>query len=97
MNACLRASAARIAKLRRLGLVSGQRLRVVTRRDAVELAARADPGLPDGLVFIPFAYREAAANLLTDLRLDPDGKIPGFKYCAARLEPMELATAGAGA
>ena len=72
---------------RRLGLASGQRLRVVTRRGAVELLARADPGLPDGLVFIPFAYREAAANLLTDPRLDPDGKIPGFKYCAARLEP----------
>ncbi len=83
--------------LRRLGLVSGQRLRVVTRRGAVELAARADPGLPDGLVFIPFAYREAAANLLTDPRLDPDGKIPGFKYCAARLEPMGCETAGSGA
>jgi formate dehydrogenase major subunit len=85
------------ADLRRLGLASGQRLRVVTRRGAVELLARADPGLPDGLVFIPFAYREAAANLLTDPRLDPDGKIPGFKYCAARLEPMGLATAGSGA
>ncbi len=73
--------------LRRLGLASGERLRVVTRRGTVELLARADPGLPDGLVFIPFAYREAAANLLTDPRLDTDGKIPGFQYCAARLEP----------
>jgi formate dehydrogenase major subunit len=39
------------------------------------------------MVFIPFAYREAAANLLTDPKLDPFGKIPGFKYCAARVEP----------
>ena len=74
------------AELRRLGVASGDRLRVATRRGAVELAARADPGLPEGLAFIPFAYREAAANLLTDPRLDPDARIPGFKYCAARVE-----------
>jgi formate dehydrogenase major subunit len=34
---------------------------------------------------MPFAYREAAANLMTDPRLDPVGKIPEFKYCAARV------------
>jgi formate dehydrogenase major subunit len=50
------------------------------------LWAREDPGLPDGVAFIPFAYREAAANLLTHPQLDPYGKIPGFKYCAARVE-----------
>ena len=74
------------AELRRLGLAAGERLRVATRRGAVELWARADPGLPEGVVFIPFAYREAAANLLTHPQLDPHGKIPGFKYCAARVE-----------
>ena len=74
------------AELRRLGLRSGERVRVTSRRGAVDLMARADPGLPDGLAFIPFAYREAAANLLTDPHLDPDGRIPGFKYCAARVE-----------
>ena len=43
--------------------------------------------MPDGVVFIPFAYVEAAANLLTNPKLDPFGKIPEFKYCAARVEP----------
>jgi formate dehydrogenase major subunit len=38
------------------------------------------------MVFVPFAYREAAANLMTDPRLDPFGKIPEFKYCAARVQ-----------
>jgi formate dehydrogenase major subunit len=76
------------AELRRLGLAPGARLRVATRRGAVECAAREDPGLPEGMVFIPFAYREAAANLLTAPKLDPFGKIPGFKYCAARVEPV---------
>lgn len=74
------------ADLTRLGLVPGDRLRVATRRGAVECAARADPAVPDGLVFLPFAFREAAANLLTDPRLDPAGKIPGYKLCAARVE-----------
>jgi formate dehydrogenase major subunit len=69
-----------------LGIAPGARLRLVTRRGAVELTARADPALPDRLVFLPFAYREAAANLLTNPALDPMGKIPEFKYCAVRVE-----------
>jgi formate dehydrogenase major subunit len=74
------------AALRRLGIAPGGRLRLSTRRGTVELTARADPGLPEGLVFVPFAYREAAANLLTNPQLDPHGKIPEFKYCAVRVE-----------
>ncbi len=73
--------------LARLGLSPGQRLRLATRRGAIELDARADPALPEGLVFVPFVYREAAANLLTNPQLDPWGKIPEFKYCAVRVEP----------
>jgi formate dehydrogenase major subunit len=74
------------ADLSRLGLAPGERLRLATRRGVIELAARADPSLPEGLIFVPFAYREAAANLLTNPQLDPWGKIPEFKYCAARVE-----------
>jgi formate dehydrogenase major subunit len=62
-------------------------VRVSTRRGVVELSARQDDAVPDGVVFIPFAYVEAAANLLTNPALDPFGKIPEFKYCAARVEP----------
>ncbi len=43
-------------------------------------------------MFIPFAYAEAAANLLTNPALDPFGKIPEFKYCAAKVERAEPAT-----
>jgi formate dehydrogenase major subunit len=74
-------------ELARLGIAPGGRLRLATRRGSVEVAARADAALPPGLVFLPFAYREAAANLLTNPQLDPDGKIPEFKYCAVRVEP----------
>ena len=75
--------------LEKLGLKPGDMLRVTTRRGEVELAARQDDAIPDGVVFIPFAFVEAAANLLTNPALDPFGKIPEFKFCAAKVEPAE--------
>jgi formate dehydrogenase major subunit len=81
------------ATLRRLGVQAGERVRVTTRRGAIMLTVRVDAGLPEGLAFMPFAYREAAANLLTHPALDPIGKIPGFKYCAARIERAEAMAA----
>jgi formate dehydrogenase major subunit len=72
----------------KLGIQPGDMVRVTTRRGVVELAARQDDGMPDGVVFIPFAFVEAAANLLTNPALDPFGKIPEFKFCAAKVEPV---------
>jgi len=69
----------------RLGLQAGQRICVASRRGQVELVVRQDNGTPLGVVFIPFAYVEAAANELTNAALDPFGKIPEFKYCAVRV------------
>jgi formate dehydrogenase major subunit len=76
----------------KLGIKPGDPIRVSTRRGVVELAARQDDAIPDGVVFIPFAYVEAAANLLTNPALDPFGKIPEFKFCAARVEAVDPAT-----
>ncbi len=76
------------AELRRLGIAAGDQVRVRTRRGVIELKARADSAVAPGMVFIPFCYAEAAANLLTNPQLDPFGKIPEFKYCAARVEPV---------
>jgi formate dehydrogenase major subunit len=47
---------------------------------------RADRDVPENMVFMPFCYAEAAANLLTNPALDPFGLIPEFKFCAARVE-----------
>ncbi len=74
--------------LQKLGVAAGARIRVSTRRGAITLKARADRDVAEGLVFIPFAFAEAAANLLTNPQLDPFGKIPEFKFCAARVEPV---------
>jgi formate dehydrogenase major subunit len=70
----------------KLGIAPGDMIRVETRRGAVELHSRQDDAIPDGVVFIPFAFVEAAANLLTNPKLDPFGKIPEFKFCAAKVE-----------
>ena len=75
-------------ELKRLGLDAGAMARVETRRGAVEIRVREDRDVPDGMVFIPFCYAEAAANLLTNPALDPFGKIPEFKFCAARVGPL---------
>jgi formate dehydrogenase major subunit len=69
----------------RLKIRAGEMLNVASRRGEIALQVRIDEGTPDNTVFIPFAYAEAAANLLTNAALDPFGKIPEFKYCAVRL------------
>ncbi|PUE45471.1 formate dehydrogenase subunit alpha [Limnohabitans sp. 2KL-1] len=74
------------ADLQRWGLVPGDRVTIASRRGQVRLQVRQDDGTPLGTVFIPFAYQEAAANLLTNAALDPFGKIPEFKFCAVRIE-----------
>jgi formate dehydrogenase major subunit len=38
------------------------------------------------MIFMPFCFAESPANKLTNPKLDPFGKIPEFKYCAARVE-----------
>ena len=68
-----------------IGARPGDLVTVESRRGRIGLHARADEAVPRGAVFIPFAYYEAAANLLTNPVLDPFGKIPEFKYCAVRV------------
>ncbi len=75
-------------ELDRLGVPPGGFIRVSTRRGTVVLKARADRDVAEGMVFIPFCFAEAAANLLTNPQLDPMGKIPEFKFCAAKVEPV---------
>jgi formate dehydrogenase major subunit len=75
--------------LARHDIEPGDLMRVTTRRGSIELTARADMAVQEGTVFIPFAYVEAAANILTNPQLDPYGKIPEYKYCAVKIGPAE--------
>jgi formate dehydrogenase major subunit len=69
-----------------LGIEDGEEVTVRSRRGAIRLPARAGDAVQRGSVFIPFHFREAAANMLTNDALDPFGKIPEFKFCAVRVE-----------
>ncbi|WP_386679195.1 formate dehydrogenase subunit alpha [Loktanella sp. R86503] len=80
--------------LRRLGVAPGAVVELATRRGAIRIMARADRAVAADMVFLPFAFVEAAANLLTNPSIDPYGKIPEFKYAAVRvsaINPAELA------
>jgi formate dehydrogenase major subunit len=84
-----------------MGLAPGDVITVRSRRGEVAIHLRRDDGTPNGAVFIPFAYYEAAANQLTNPALDPFGKIPEFKYCAVQVlrggTPRPAAGYGTGA
>ena len=77
-------------EIKRRGLAAGSSVMVETRRGAISAALRIDPDMPDGMVFVPFAFNEGAANRLTNPALDPYGKIPEFKLCAARLVAAKM-------
>lgn len=72
--------------LARLGIADGSKVTVRSRRGAIRLRVRQSIDVQPGSVFIPFHFREAAANVLTVDQLDPYGKIPEFKFCAVRIE-----------
>ena len=79
--------------LRRLGVEPGGMVRLSTRRGTITVMARADRAVSPEMVFLPFAFVEAAANILTNPALDPYGKIPEFKFAAVRVEAVDATVA----
>jgi formate dehydrogenase major subunit len=69
-----------------LGVRDGDQVRVTSRRNSMLIAVRISHRVRHRQVFVPFHFREAAANLLTNPVLDPYAKIPEFKVCAVRVE-----------
>ena len=86
--------------LRHISAFAGDLITIESRRGKIALMARADEGIPIGSIFIPFAYYEAAANMLTNPALDPFGKIAEVKYCAVRVskggKAIETSSYGGG-
>jgi predicted molibdopterin-dependent oxidoreductase YjgC len=64
------------------------RIKVVSRRGAIEIKPEITSRVPEGTLFIPFHFAEAAANALTIDALDPVAKIPEYKVCAVRIEKV---------
>jgi predicted molibdopterin-dependent oxidoreductase YjgC len=69
------------------GIRNGDPVKVQSRRGEVVLRATVTEKTTVGVVFIPFHFVEAAANLLTNDALDPQAKIPEFKACAVQVFP----------
>ena len=76
------------ASLKKIGCKAGDNVQVTSRRGTIFLQTRATSAMQEDMIFIPFAYHEAAANLLTNPKLDPVGKIPEFKFCAVKVESL---------
>ncbi len=76
-----------------MGFERGQQVTVETRRGAITLMLRADRDVTPGMLFMPFCYSEAPANVLTNPSLDPFGKIPEFKFSAARIVSAAITAA----
>jgi formate dehydrogenase major subunit len=77
----------------RLGLDDGDVAKVSSRRGTIRLETKVSHREAPGNCFIPFHFREAAANLLTIDEIDPFGKIPEFKFCAVRIERADQSPA----
>ncbi|SMX23321.1 formate dehydrogenase subunit alpha [Boseongicola aestuarii] len=75
--------------LRKLSVEPGGHVRLTTRRGTITLMARADRAVAPDMVFVPFAFVEAAANILTNSAIDPYGKIPEFKFAAVKVEKAD--------
>ncbi|WP_299727649.1 formate dehydrogenase subunit alpha [uncultured Tateyamaria sp.] len=79
--------------LRKLGVPAGGVVRLTTKRGSIEIMAREDRAVAPDMVFVPFAFVEAAANILTNPAVDPYGKIPEFKFSAVKVEAVTGAVA----
>ena len=72
--------------LRKLGVTPGEYVILTTKRGSISIMARQDRAVSPDMVFLPFAFVEAAANILTNPAVDPYGKIPEFKFSAVKVE-----------
>jgi len=74
------------ADAKNIRVKDGDRVKVTSRRGSIVLPARVGSRVDTGVLFIPFHFWEAAANVLTNPASDPTAGIPEFKVCAVRLE-----------
>jgi len=76
----------------KLGVASDDLVEVASRRGELVAKVLVTDKSPAGTVFMTFHFREAAANLLTVSALDPVAKIPEYKVCAVKIEPVKVAS-----
>ncbi|WOF16205.1 formate dehydrogenase subunit alpha [Methanoplanus sp. FWC-SCC4] len=75
----------------KLGIADKEIIRAITRRGEVEVPAKVTDDIMKGVMFMPFHFKECAANMLTNDALDPVSKIPEYKACAVKVEKIQEA------
>ena len=73
---------------KQLGVDNGERVRVSSRRGSISIKIKISENILRGMVFIPFHFKETAANILTNTALDPISKIPELKVCSVKIEQI---------
>lgn len=68
------------------GVRTGDWVRISSRRGSILVRVLITTRSPQGTVFVPFHFAEAAANLLTLDRIDGRAKIPDYKNTAVKIE-----------
>jgi formate dehydrogenase major subunit len=68
-----------------LGVGTGERVRVASRRGAIEVKAEVTDRVSPGQAFIGFHFPEALANLLTSQHGDETTGCPEYKVTAVRV------------
>ena len=82
------------ADAKKIRVKDGDKVRVSSRRGSIVLPAKVGSRVDPGVLFIPFHFWEAAANVLTNSAYDPTARIPEFKVCAVKLERAKEAVHG---
>ena len=72
----------------RLNIKNGEKVKVSTRRGSIEIMAQVSDRVMKNVIFIPFHFMEASANMLTNDALDPIAKIPEYKVCSVKVEKI---------
>ncbi len=73
----------------KLHIKDGEIVKISSRRGSIETRALVTHKIKEGIVFIPFHFAEAAANILTNDVLDPVAKIPEYKVCGVKVEKIK--------
>lgn len=69
----------------KLGIEDGEEVEISSRRGRIKTKAFITDRVMPSLIFVPFHFAEAAANLLTEISVDPQAKIPDLKLCACTI------------
>lgn len=76
--------------MRKLGVISGEKIRVISRRGEIITEVVSNEGILEELFFMPFHFAEGACNVLTGAdHIDPKCGIPELKVTAVRIEKID--------